>query len=132
LVQIVHLVVDSGWDDTGCDRWSYLTYTAKEGKEKTTVLVYRVCKQTHPGDLTSSKQQLGIKYEYEELQPYLVDTHKQTLIDLQYFVEKLKANGHEVLILMDANQAKEQTYQPQAYNIKPLMDLYKVLCKTSA
>jgi predicted SpoU family rRNA methylase len=40
------------------------------------------------------------------------------LIDLQYFVEKLKATGHKVLILMDANQAEEQTYQPQSHNIK--------------
>jgi hypothetical protein len=57
-------------------------------------------------------------YEAEELRPYIVDPHEQTLIDLQYFVEKMKANGHEVLILMDANQSEEQTYQPQAHNIK--------------
>jgi hypothetical protein len=37
---------------------------------------------------------------------YLVDPHKQTLIYLQYFVEKLKATGHEALILMDSNQAE--------------------------
>jgi hypothetical protein len=47
-----------------------------------------------------------------------VDPHKQTFIDLQYFVEKLKATGHEVLILMDAKQAEEKTYQPQSHNIK--------------
>jgi hypothetical protein len=52
-------------------------------------------------------------YEDEELQPYLVDPHKQTLIDLQYFVEKLKATGHESLILMDVNPAEEQVYQQQ-------------------
>jgi hypothetical protein len=51
-----------------------------------------------------------------------VDPHKQTLIYLQYFVDKLKATGHEVLILMDANQAKEQTYQPQSHNIKFVME----------
>jgi hypothetical protein len=57
-------------------------------------------------------------YEYEELRTYLVDPHKQNLIDLQYFVEKLKATGHEALILMDANQAEEQAYQKQTHNIK--------------
>jgi predicted AAA+ superfamily ATPase len=57
--------------------------------------------------MTSSKQQLGIMHEYEELRTYLVDPHKHTFIDLQYFVEKLKATGHEVIILMDANQAEE-------------------------
>jgi hypothetical protein len=72
----------------------------------TIVSAYRVCKQTNPGDITASKQQLRIMYEDEELRPYLVNTHKQTLIDLQYHGEKLKADGHEVLILMEDNQAK--------------------------
>jgi hypothetical protein len=57
-------------------------------------------------------------YKDEELRPFLVDMHKQTLIDLQYFVEKLKVNGHKVLILMDASQAEGKTYQPQTHNIK--------------
>jgi hypothetical protein len=57
-------------------------------------------------------------YEDEDLQPYLVDPHKQTLIDLQYFVEKLKATGQEALILMDDNQSEEQAYQQQTHNIK--------------
>jgi hypothetical protein len=55
-------------------------------------------------------------YEDEELRPYLVDPHKQTLIDLQYHVEKLKAYGHELLIFMDANQAEEEVYQAQTQN----------------
>jgi hypothetical protein len=33
LGQMVHRVVDSGRDDTGYGRWSYLTYAAKEGKK---------------------------------------------------------------------------------------------------
>jgi hypothetical protein len=79
LGQMVHRVVDSGRDDTGCGRWSYLTYAAKEGKKVAKVSAYRVCKQTTPGDLTSSKQQLGIMYEDEELRPYLVDMEYHAL-----------------------------------------------------
>jgi hypothetical protein len=82
----------------------------------TIISAYRLCKQTNPGDITASKQQFGIMYEDEELRPYLVYPHKKTLIDLQYHVEKLKADGHEVLILMDANQAEEQAYQAQTHN----------------
>jgi hypothetical protein len=33
LRQMVHIVVDSGCDDTGCGRWSYITYAAKEGNK---------------------------------------------------------------------------------------------------
>jgi hypothetical protein len=69
LVKMVHRVVESGRADTGCGRWSYLTYDAKDGKKVPIVLVYRVCKHTNPGDLTSSKQQLGIIYEDEALRP---------------------------------------------------------------
>jgi hypothetical protein len=54
----------------------------------------------------------------KELRPYLVDPHKQTLIDLQYHVEKLKTDGNEVLIFMDANQAEEQIYQAPTHNEK--------------
>jgi hypothetical protein len=80
LGQMVHRVVDSGHGDTGCGRWSYITYAAKEGKKVAIFLAYRVCKQTNPGDLTSSKQQLGIMYKDEELRPYLVDPHKQNYL----------------------------------------------------
>jgi hypothetical protein len=102
---MVHRVIASGHDETGCGRWLQITYAAKGSKKMTIVSVYRVCKQTNPGDLTASKQKLGIMYEDEELRTYLVDPHKKTLIDLQYHVEKLKADGHEVLILIDTNQA---------------------------
>jgi hypothetical protein len=84
----------------------------------TIISAYRVYKQTNPGDLTASKQQRRIMYEDEKLWPYLVDPHKQTLIDLQYHVEKLKADGHEVLIFIDANKAEEQVYQAHTHNEK--------------
>jgi hypothetical protein len=62
LGRMVHRIVDSGRDGTGCGRWSYLTYTAKEVNKVAIVSAEIVCKQTNPGDLTSSKQQLGIMY----------------------------------------------------------------------
>jgi hypothetical protein len=60
-------VIDSGRDDTECGRWSYITYASKEGKKVEIVSAYIVCKQTNPSYITSSKQQLGIMYEDEDL-----------------------------------------------------------------
>jgi hypothetical protein len=114
---MVHRVVDSGWDNTECGRWSYLTCATKEGKKLAVVSAYRVCKQTNHDDLASSKQQLGIMYKYKELRPYLVDPSKQTLIDLQYFVEKLKATGR-AHINGRQSSGRTKTYQPQSHNIK--------------
>jgi hypothetical protein len=90
LGQMVYHIVDSGRDETGCCRWSYLTYAAKEGTKIAIVSVYRSSKQTNHGDLTYWKQQFGIMYEDEELCPFLVDHQKQTLVELQYFMEELK------------------------------------------
>jgi hypothetical protein len=90
LGQMVHRVIASGRDETVFGRWSQITYAAKESKKMTIISAYIVCKQTNPGDLMASKQQHGIMYEDEELRPYLVDPHNQTLIDLQYHVEKIK------------------------------------------
>jgi hypothetical protein len=118
LGQMVHRVIASGRDEAGCGRWSQITYAAKENKKITQISAYRVCKQKNPGDLTASKQQHGIMYEDEEPRPYIVDPHKQTLIDLQYHVEKLKTDGHKELIFMDANQAEEQVYQASTHNEK--------------
>jgi hypothetical protein len=65
LGQMSHRVVASGRDETGCGRWSQITYAAKENKKMTIIYAYRVCKQNNPGDLTASKQQHGIMYEDE-------------------------------------------------------------------
>jgi hypothetical protein len=48
----------------------------------------------------------------------MLDPHKQTTIDLQYFMEDLKLKGHDVLLLMDASQSEEQTFQPHIHNTK--------------
>jgi hypothetical protein len=116
LVQMVHRVIALVRDGTGCGRWSQIKYAAKESKKMTIISAYGVCKQTNPGDLTASKQKHEIMYEDEEMRPYLVDPHKQTLIYLQYHVEKLKTDGHEVLIFMDSNQVEEQVYQAPTHN----------------
>jgi hypothetical protein len=42
LEQMMHRVFDSGRNDTGCGRWSYITYAAKEGKKVAIVSAYRV------------------------------------------------------------------------------------------
>jgi hypothetical protein len=56
LGQMVHRVIASGRDETGCGRWSQITYAEKESKKMTIISAYTVFKQTNPGDLTASKQ----------------------------------------------------------------------------
>jgi hypothetical protein len=66
---------------------------------------------------TASHQQETIPYADEELRPLLVDPYKQTLIDLQYFVQELQYQDlqHEVIVMIDANQYEDQQYFEQGH-----------------
>jgi hypothetical protein len=111
-----HRVVKTDRHDTGCGRWTYITFNGKENKHITVITTYRVCSQRDPGDTPSSKQQQCVQYADEELRPYVLVPHKQTLIDLQYFVQELQQGGDEVILFLDANQDEYQSYRPQDHD----------------
>jgi hypothetical protein len=116
LGKMAHRVVKTGRDDAGCGRWSYITFNGKENKHITVINTYIVCSQRDPGDTATSKQQQCVQYTDEELRPYALDPHKQTLIDLKYFVQELQQGGYEVILFLDANQDKYQSYRPQDHD----------------
>jgi hypothetical protein len=109
-------VVKTGRDDTVCGRWSYITFNTKENKHITVINTYRVCSQRDLGDTTASRQQQCVQYADEELRPYVLDPHKQTLIDMQYFVQEILQLGDEVILSLDANQDEYQPYRPQDHD----------------
>jgi hypothetical protein len=47
---------------------------------------------------------------------YVLDPHKQTPVDLQYFVQELQQEGEEVILFLDAKQDDQKTYRPQELN----------------
>jgi hypothetical protein len=104
-----HRVVDARSDATGCGRWSYITYGGKGGK-------ILVCDQTDPEDTTSWKQQYNIQYEDDTARIGNIDPHKQTLVDLEYFVNYLRHKEHDVDIFIDANQSENRCYRPRGHD----------------
>jgi hypothetical protein len=110
-----HRVVDSASDATGCGRWSYVTYGGKGSNRFTYTIVYRVCDQNDPGDITAWKQQTNIQYEDDTSRVGKIDPHKQTLVDLEYFIHELRNKGHEVANFIDANQNERWCYRPQGH-----------------
>jgi hypothetical protein len=82
------------------------------------VSAYRVCDQTNPGNTTALAQHYKIQYEDEELRPFLLSPHRQTLIDLEYFGKDLKDTNHEVLIFLDANENETNQFQAQTHDVK--------------
>jgi hypothetical protein len=116
LGKMVHQVVKTVRDNTGCRRCTYITFNGKENNHITFINAYIVCSQRDPGDTTASKQQEYFHYADEVLIPYVLDHHQQTLIDLQYFVQELLQGGDEVILFLDANQDEYQSYRPQGHD----------------
>jgi hypothetical protein len=95
-------VLRSGKDPTGCGRWSYICL-GKNNKKFAMVTVYRVGLNRNAGDATAFKQQYRKKYA-DETAIVEINPHKQTMIDLEYFTEDLKADGFQVVFFIDANE----------------------------
>jgi hypothetical protein len=89
-----------------------LTYNAQEGKKITVISAYRVGKPTS-GIKTASIQHDTIQYAEEELIPLMVDPYKQTLIDLQYFVQELQSQDLQHGV--DVNKYEDQKYCDQGH-----------------
>jgi hypothetical protein len=77
---------------------------------------YIVCSQRDPGDTTASEQQQCTQYADDELRPYVLDPHKQPLIDLKYFVQELQQEGDDVILFLDSKQDEHNIYRSQEHN----------------
>jgi hypothetical protein len=111
-------VVKYGQDGTGCDRWTYLHYALKEESYMTVITAYHVCKQHEPGQKTAYMQQHTLQYADEDLIPFIIDPHRQTIIDLEHFVQELKDKGRYVLIFIDSNEDEQHQFQEQGHDLQ--------------
>jgi hypothetical protein len=80
--------------------------------------VYIICNQTNPGDTTTWRQQYQIQYADESARVGSIDPHRQTMVDLEYFVRELCDEGHEVVVFMDAKQNEARCYRTQTHDRK--------------
>jgi hypothetical protein len=84
----------------------------------TVITAYRVCKQHEPGPKTAYMQEHTIQYADKDLRPFIIDPHRQTVIDLEYFLQKLKDKVHHVLIFIDANEDEQHQFQEQGHDVQ--------------
>jgi hypothetical protein len=104
-------ILEKGTDPFGLGRWTYTIMRGAHNKKVVIITAYRVCIQsvTSAGLTTATAQQyrdLSRKTREhnigEDLKP-----RKQFIMDLQAWIEHLVANGHGIILSLDAN---EDTY----------------------
>jgi hypothetical protein len=84
-------------------------------KRLTYITLYRVFDQNDPGDTTAWKQQHHIQYEDDTARVRKIDPHKQTFVDLEYFVHELRNKEHYITICIDASQNDRRCFRPQGH-----------------
>jgi hypothetical protein len=95
-----------------------MTYALKEESYMTVIASYCVCKKHEPGPKTAYIQHHTIQYADEELRPFIIDPQRQTIIDLEHFVQELKDKGHHVFIFIDANEEEQHQFQEQGNGVQ--------------
>ena len=78
-------VIQSGTDNTGMGRYSWVTLQGKENRTITMISAYRVCSTKTPGPFTAYSQQAHIMSIQGNTNP---DPRQETIQDLTDFIQK--------------------------------------------
>jgi hypothetical protein len=66
-------------------------------------------------DATAFQQQYKTQYA-DETARVEINPHKQTMIDLKYFTEELKADGFEAVVFIDTNKPIDHRVRAQHHD----------------
>lgn len=97
-------IINKGTDPTGMGRWSFITMKGVGDILVTFVTAYRVCITTKEasGEKTAFQQQHRIWQSRYPTRPN--DPRKQFILDLQLWISQMKDLGHDIVLMMDANE----------------------------
>ena len=110
-------VVKVGEDESGLGRWSYITLEGQGGRKVTFITAYRICRGPMKGTSTSCRQQEKVIQKNEMKQGKSVGTidttflRKKFIDDLVLFIKSLQADGHALVLGLDANETPKEASQ---------------------
>lgn len=103
-------------DPSGLGRWSGLCYTGKRGKRLAVLTAYRSPRQAPKGGFGFYDQQYALLLANGVQKP---NVRKQFITDLVEYINKLQADGFEIVLSLDAN---ETSGQDQKFGIDHLVE----------
>ena len=104
----------TGEDDSGLGRWSFITLEGQDGRKITFITAYRICGGPMRGTTTSCMQQSRVINEQEMSQnkpASRIDTNflrQKFIADLTAFILALQAEGHAIVLGIDANESPNE------------------------
>ncbi len=107
-------IFDTGSDSRGIKRWAYASLSGKGNKKVTFISAYRVCQQADPGPKTVSMQEHLLLCE--QLDKQIINPRQQFLDDLADFVGMKIGEGHEIILMLDANKDLDESGPWKEFN----------------
>ena len=99
---IASSVINTGEDEEGLGRWSYVTYGGKNKKRPTITSAYLACiPNDNQGVSTSHSQQWNI---LEERQQEHENMRDKMIRDLITFINSLSTCSHDIFVCIDTNE----------------------------
>ena len=111
------MLIERGEDPLGVGRWSYIMLHGKGAAKITIVMAYNATQSY--GDTTNFQQQYRVlsRLHRDQGQQMTANPRRQFILDLQAWLESRIAEGHDLIIGMDANDS----YNPDAVGtVQPL------------
>jgi hypothetical protein len=81
------------------------------------VTVYRVGNNRNSGDATAFQQQYRTQYD-DATARVDIKPPRQTMVDLEYFTEELKADGIELVVFIDVNEPIDHSVRAKSHQHK--------------
>jgi hypothetical protein len=102
---LVGRLSDHEADSQGLGRWTTCTFRGKENTMLTIITVYQVCQDTISRNSTKTaylQEWTLLRTTHGILDP---DPRKQFIMDLDSLITQPRNQGHEILLLLDANES---------------------------
>ena len=88
-------------------RWSWLILTGKGTTKVMFISAYRVCEGSSGSSITSKTVRAQQEWLYAEKGTPQVNLREQCILDLQRLIVKFQSEGHEIVLMMDANKGSK-------------------------
>ena len=95
--------LEKGADTMG--RWSWLTVAGRGTRKITFISAYRVCDGAKEASITSRTVRAQQEWMYADRGHSSIDLRHQFVADIIVVINDLQHKGHDVVVMMDANEA---------------------------